>query len=323
MSEKDSESPAGRPIGSPRDESEKVVERFITQVDDWKNRDVHYAPVGGGLSNENWRVVVKGIVEEFFVKIPGAGTEAFVDRSAASDAARQAAEIGIAPKYVLFDPGSGIEVIEYLAQYRACTNGDLKRDDIVANILGMYKRLHESGPLGLTKTVFDMVEEHVSQADDLNARLPADFDFMYREYQAAKDAMLASGLDLVPCHNDPMPGNFLISVEQDMKVIDYEYSSNNERSYDVALIATEMFFDEPRTMSLIETVYGSTPTSTVSRVNVCRALADIKWGLWGCIKRELSRGEWDFDYQKYGLWKLSRARAKIADPRWGSWVASM
>lgn len=313
----------GRSVGSAQSDAERVVEHQVGLIREWRGRRVRYAPVGGGLSNSNWQIRVDGLTDEFFMKVPGVGSEAFVDRSAASEAARQAAEIGIAPKYVSFDPKSGVEVIEYLSDFRACTNGDLKREDVMNRIISLYKRFHESRPLELTKTVFDMIDEHLGQALSLNARLPADFPLMLDEYQGSKAAIMGSGLDLVPCHNDPMPGNFLISAEGNVLVIDYEYSSNNERAYDLALIATEMFFDETRTLNLIEEFYGATPREIVARVNVCSALADIKWGLWGCIKRELNRGQWDFDYQKYGLWKLSRARVKMSDPRWGGWVASI
>lgn len=315
--------PGERRVGSPRDAAERLVEECIHRVEDWQAQEVMYSPVGGGLSNSNWRVRVSGLTGQFFMKIPGAGTEAFVDRAAASQAARQAASIGIAPQYVWFDQDTGVEVIEYLTEYRACTNSDLKQSDVLEGIAEMYRQFHASPPLGLTKSVFDMIDEHFRQARELHALLPHEFPLMLDEYRAVKHAMLSDGLDLVPCHNDPMPGNFLTSPGKEMKLIDFEYSSNNERAYDLALIATEMFYDEERTLALIESFYGSTRQSTIARVQVCSALADVKWGLWGCIKRQLSKGDWDFDYQKYGLWKLMRARAKMSDPRWGSWVASI
>lgn len=315
--------PGERCAGSPRDAAERLVEECIYRVADWRSREPRYSPVGGGLSNSNWRVRVSGSREQFFMKIPGAGTEAFVDRAAASQAARQAASLGIAPKYVWFDQDTGVEVIEYLTEYRACTNSDLKQTAVLEGIADMYKQLHASPPLGLTKSVFDMIDEHFQQARELGALLPDDVPLMLDEYRAVKRALLSGGLDLVPCHNDPMPGNFLTSPGKEMKLIDFEYSSNNERAYDLALIVTEMFYDEDRTLALIESFYGSTRPGIVARVQVCSALADVKWGLWGCIKRQLSKGDWDFDYQKYGLWKLMRARAKMSDPRWGSWVASI
>jgi len=73
---------------------------------------------------------------------------------------------------------------------------------------------------------------------------------------------MASGLDLVPCFNDPMPGNFLISQDpvadpKPMRLIDYEFASNNERSYELGVLFAEMFYDEQLTLSLIEQYCGN------------------------------------------------------------------
>jgi hypothetical protein len=58
----------------------------------------------------------------------------------------------------------------------------------------------------------------------------------------------------------------------------------------------------------------------LARVHVGMALADVKWGLWGCVNSRLN-DSWDFDYYKYGAWKLARARMTMADPRWGAWLS--
>ncbi|MGB2950019.1 MAG: hypothetical protein WBB62_21980 [Rhodococcus sp. (in: high G+C Gram-positive bacteria)] len=49
-----------------------------------------------------------------------------------------------------------------------------------------------------------------------------------------------------------------------------------------------------QTMELIEEFYGKAEWSMISRVQVCSALADVKWGLWGCMNHKLSNA-WDFD----------------------------
>jgi hypothetical protein len=39
---------------------------------------------------------------------------------------------------------------------------------------------------------------------------------------------------------------------------------------------------------------------------------------WAVQQRKLS--SWDFDYQKYGIWKYARARMLFNDPRWNDWL---
>lgn len=311
-----------RVCGTARTDFERGVEEALASIADWRGREIRYAPVHGGLQNSNWRITVEGIDRRYFLKIPGAGSESFVDRVAANEAAMLAGSLGIAPEMILFDHRTGIEVIEYMEAYRGCTNGDLKRPEIALQIVDLYRTLHSAPLMSLTKTIFDMIDEHLDQAREHGVMLPGDFALIEREYCTAKSALLASGLDLVPCHNDPMPGNFLYSEGHPLKLVDYEFAANNDRAYELAIFVTEMFFDERRTLELIAAFYGSSEWSVVSRVHLFGALADVKWGLWGCINNRLNSG-WDFDYHKYGVWKLMRARAKMSDPRWALWLDSV
>ena len=272
--------------------------------------------------NSNWRITVDGKPKRYFMKLPGAGSESFIDRSLANEAARRAGALDIGPEVVLFDPVTGVEVIEFLEEYRACTNGDLKRPEVPLGIIDLYRVLHSGDKLSVTKTIFDMIDEHLDQVNELGVRLPRDADVILGEYGQAKQAMLASGLDLVACHNDPMPGNILVAPGKPMKLADYEFASNNDRAYELAVMVTEMFYGEQQIMELIEEFYGKAEWSMISRVQVCSALADVKWGLWGCMNHKLSNA-WDFDYHKYGAWKLARARLKMADPRWAFWLQGL
>ncbi|OZC89957.1 choline/ethanolamine kinase--aminoglycoside phosphotransferase [Rhodococcus sp. 06-412-2C] len=309
-------------LGSARTEPERQVEKALAAIPEWEGLNLTYTPVTGGLMNSNWRITVEGKPKRYFMKLPGAGSESFIDRSLANEAARRAGALDIGPEVVQFDPVTGVEVIEFLEGYRACTNGDLKRPEIPMGMIDLYRVLHSGSKLSITKTIFDMIDEHLDQVAELDVRLPRDGEVILAEYGRAKQAMLASGLDLVACHNDPMPGNILIGDGLPMKLVDYEFASNNDRAYELAVMTTEMFYGEQQTMELIEEFYGKAEWSMISRVQVCSALADVKWGLWGCMNHKLSTA-WDFDYHKYGAWKLARARMKMADPRWAFWLQGL
>jgi thiamine kinase-like enzyme len=311
-----------RALGAARNETERQVEAAVAAIDPWQGKRIDYAPVLGGLQNSNWRITVEGTDTRYFLKIPGAGSDTFIDRVLANEAARRAGEKGIGAELVHFDPDSGVEVIEFLEGYRACTNGDFKDVAIPHQIIDIYRVLHEGELLTVTKTMFDMIDEHLAQVGELGVRLPDDAELILGEYQTAKSALLASGLDLAACHNDPMPGNFLVADDKPMKLVDYEFASNNERAYELALLTTEMFYTEERIIELVEDFYGRTDFSLLARVQVCGALADTKWGLWACVNQQLSSA-WDFDYHKYGCWKLMRARLKMSDPRWPFWLKAL
>jgi len=311
-----------RAVGTARNDTERSVETALAAIEPWHGKRLEYAPVLGGLQNSNWRITVEGTDTRYFLKIPGAGSETFIDRALANEAARRAGVKGIGPELVHFDPTTGVEVIEFLEGYRACTNGDFKDVTIPRQIIDIYRELHDGELLSVTKTMFDMIDEHLAQAHELDVKLPQDVELILGEYQVAKGALLASGLDLAACHNDPMPGNFLVADGEPMKLVDYEFASNNERAYELALLTTEMFYTEELVNELVEDFYGRADFGLLARVQVCGALADTKWGLWACVNQQLSSA-WDFDYHKYGCWKLMRARLKMSDPRWPFWLKAL
>ena len=305
-------------LGEAETVAEKALEAAIGRVAQWQGRGASYVPLVGGLMNGNFRVAITNDPRRYFIKIPGAGSEKFIDRKAAHAAAVNAFRMGIGPEVIFFDTEEGIEAFEFLEGYRACTNADFRDVDIQAAVIELYKKFNAGPSLPLTKTVFDMIDEHFAQARELGSHLPSDFPWLERRYQEAKAAMIASGLDLVPCFNDPMPGNFLQKPGAPMRLVDCEFTSNNERAYEIGVFIAEMFYPEDRSLELIEQYYGDVRPATVARVNVARMLADIKWASWAVVNRKLST--WDFDYQKYGAWKYMRARSLLYDPRCEAWL---
>ena len=56
----------------------------------------------------------------------------------------------------------------------------------------------------------------------------------------------------------------------------------------------------------------------VARVTVHKALADVKWALWSMVQLRVSRLE--FDFHKYGIWKLMRFRQITGHPDWPAYL---
>lgn len=298
-----------------------TIESVLSTIAPWQGRVSRYQPVGGGISNANWRVWIEGEPLSFFVKIPGRGTEMFINRTVALEASLKAEAVGIGPRVHQFGTPPGVEIVDFVEGYNTATNRDFLRPTVRHSVVGAYRKLHHSGPLSETKTVFDMIEEHLSQIRQVDAPLPDAVGGLLAAYRQARQALETSGLDLVPCFNDPMPGNFLLNNSDHLIMIDYEYSSNNDRCYDLGAWSAEMFFDETIEAQIIEAYFGSFRRRLFNRLTVYKALADVKWTLWSMLQNRISA--LDFDFYKYGLWKLLRARSVMEDPRWKDYLTAL
>ena len=198
----------------------------------------------------------------------------FIDRAAAMDASRKAAALGIGPRVHDDLAAHGIEISDFIEGRRSCTHADFCDVARCRTVLDVYRRLHGGEPLVLTKTVFDMIDEHVEQVRVLGAWAPPDHGDLDVQYRRARAAPEASGLDLVPCFNDPMAGNFMLDDAGTIMLIDYEYASNNDRCYDLGVWFGKMFFDEPTDLALVEHYFGRADPATVARVTLHKMLAD-------------------------------------------------
>lgn len=307
--------------GEAATDAEHTLERAIAAIADWQGRAVCYGPVAGGTTNANFRVEVEGAPQAFFVKVPGRGTELFIDRTAAIAASRQAHALGLGPEVHHFLADDGVEIGSFIEGRRACTNGDFQEPDVRAAAVGAYRTFNDGPRLGFTKTIFDMIDEHVDQVRRFGGKLPEDFAWLDREYRHARAALEAAGLDMVPCFNDPIAGNFMLGPDRSIMLVDYEYASDNDRCYDLAVWTGEMFFPEDVEHQVIEQYFGRVEPRIVARIAVHRALADLKWATWAMVQKQTSQLE--FDYYKYGAWKYMRARAVMHDWRWEERLRSL
>jgi len=298
--------------------AERQLEAVVSQIAEWQGGANYYTPVGGGISNENWRVDVACLHRSFFCKIPGAGTEMFIKRDTAHEASLKAAATGFGVPVYAFLKESGVQIFDFLEGWRASSNRDFLDRDVRHNALTALKAFHQQPALAQTKTIFDMIEEHNHQVSELDARRPADHAHLHVRYEEAKAALLAAGSALCPCMNDTLAGNFMLDAQRAIMLVDFEYASNNDPYYELAAWFGEMFFDEETALELLEDYFGTVRQQDVARIALNRALADVKWSTWAMVQLRMSRI--DFDFYKYGSWKTMRARSLMNDPRWNDWL---
>ncbi|MBB5413783.1 MULTISPECIES: choline kinase family protein [unclassified Paraburkholderia] len=305
-------------LGQAQTHHEHEIEAAIRELPAWKGYDIRYAPVGGGISNTNWRVEVDGAQTAYFFKVPGQGTEMFIDRRTAHEASVKAAITGYGAPVFAFLEDLGVEVFEFMEGWRASSNLDFLEREVRHNALRALKAFNDQPVLAQTKTMFDMIDEHQQQVEALHAVKPPDHDWLCQQYRRARAALEASGLDLAPCMNDTLAGNFMLNDAREIRLVDFEYASNNDRHYELALWFGEMFFAPRMELALLEDYFGRVTPQVVARVQLNKALADLKWSTWAMVQRAVSR--LDFDFYKYGFWKQMRARIVFQDPQWETWL---
>ena len=305
---------------SPMDQNERDILHAISQVEDWKGKEANYEPVSGGITNPNWKVSVDNI--SYFVKIPGRGTDSFIDRHNAHLASVIASNEGIGPVVYFFFEDTGIEIIEWLDGYRTLNYGDVFNQKIFYKIISTIRKFHQHSEITLPtkKTPFEQTFEMMKLAKDLGGYLPPEIDRMEWLAQRIEDSIMTAGIDFVPCHVDHWTANYLYKEEtSDLKLTDFEYASMNDVGWDFAGISTTNYFTEAMDKEWIRSYYGEYDEVKFARFKLYKILSDINWVMWSSVQAKQSSVQ-DYDYYMWLGTKITRLRSFWNDPRLDYWL---
>lgn len=284
----------------------------VAALPGWPFGEVRLHRIAEGYTNSNY--FMSAADGEHFLKVPGAGSEALLDRKVAHEAAVTAGERGVGPVVEFFDPTTGVEVSAFLEGYRSSSFQDLTDADFVADLMDLYREWHTGPLLSVTKTLFDMIDEHIAQLDRAGYRWEPYQREVVERWMPVQRAYLAAGLDIVPGHNDMLPSNYMVREGAPMMLIDYDYAANTDRYYELGALLSMGGFDEATRARLVERYLGAPETPGVrARLAVCATGTFVKWGLWGLVNSTLRAAD-DTDYVKYGAGMLAEALTQLRDP---------
>jgi thiamine kinase-like enzyme len=296
------------------DGPEIELDRHLDAIPAWRGRARKFDRIHAGITNLNWFVSLEGDDKRYFAKMPGPNTDVFIDRALAHEAARKAAETGYAPAIVHIAENGAVEVHEVLEGFRSCNVGDLLDGEVRRNIAAAYRKIHSSHSLSRTKTGFEQLRERLSQARQYGGRLPRDIDYLMWQAARAEQAVNAAGMDLCMCFNDAYVTNYMIDANRNVRIIDWEYASNNDPYWDLAMFSGETFLEGRALQELIEIHDGAWTAEAGARVSLYGGIGFLTWAFWAALQAKIS--PIPFDFAKYSELLMMRVRAQMSSPRW-------
>ncbi len=111
----------------------------------------------------------------------------------------------------------------------------------------------------------------------------------------------------MPCNNDLLAGNFIDDGEQ-VWLIDYEYSGNNDVALRAGQHRARNASSTPERIDAYAEAYYGTPTrGDLARVRLRALRSEYGWALWGFIQAASS--PLDFDFHELGDAPVREGRA--------------
>jgi thiamine kinase-like enzyme len=268
----------------------------------------------GGLTNLNF--LVEHQDERYVVRVPGAGTDEYIDRAAEEHAATSAAAAGVNVDVVFFDATDGLMVTRFLDGSVAMSPDRFRDLGAVARAGETIRRLHDDArPFANDFEVFDVIDGYRALLTSKGIELPAVHRDCEAAAEASRHALASSGSRLVPSHCDPLCENFLDTHDR-MYLIDYEYAGNNDPMWDLGDLSIEGGFGPEQDAVLLRAYLGADPRpEDVGRMVVFKALCDLVWGLWGLIQH--ADGNPAEDFLAYGTGRLQRCLTLMSSADYG------
>ena len=272
-------------------EAEAIVERL------WPGRQARVEPLGGGITNRNFKVSVGG--EAFVLRIGGKDTELLgIDRAAEHAASRVAAELGLAPEVVAFVEPEGYLVTRYV-------DGEVGRVD-VERVGALLRRLHRGPALASRFDCFRVVEVYRATALERGAAVPSAYE--RAKELAGRIERRRAGVTPCPCHNDLLNANFIAGDER-LWIVDWEYAGMGDPFFDLGNFAVNHELDEDGERRLLR-AYGSDDGDALT---LMRFMSDFREAMWGVVQQAVS--ELDFDFVEYAERHFERLERTAAEPR--------
>jgi thiamine kinase-like enzyme len=271
----------------------------------------------GGLTN----LVFKA--GDICLRIPGKGTEEYINRANEGVAAREAATAGVSPEVLHFDPATGLMATRYIdsaetmspERFKALRGSPARAGEV-------FRKLHDSGAVFPFRfELFAMIDDYLNILSTKDVALPDGYHEVVREAETVRSALAARPAPLAPCHCDPLCENFLDTGGR-MWIVDWEYSGMNDPMWDLGDLAVEAAFDASQEEEMIRAYFGGAPTSAErGRIVIYKAMCDLLWTLWGLI--QLANDNPADDFRAYADGRFARCKALMATPDFSRHVAAV
>jgi thiamine kinase-like enzyme len=288
------------------------LEAVLDAVPELAGPDREISELPGGLTNANHRVQTESGTYVVRRWSDDTGLLA-IDRDNEHHNSVCAAEVGV-----------GAEVVGYLPQFNAMvfsfidgitmTAEDLRAGNYTELVAHACRRLHEARRFRNDFNMFEIQPRYLRLVEARGFRLPDRYREFEPQVEEIRAALAVRDEGTVPCNNDLLAENFILCGDH-FRLIDYEYSGNNDACFELGNLWSESNLTLEALEQVVTTYYGRPLVNKVARARLWGLMSKYGWTLWASIQDGVS--DIDFDFWGWGMDKYERAVAEFDGPDFG------
>jgi thiamine kinase-like enzyme len=295
-----------------------IIDEAVSKIEDWKGKEIAVQPLSGGLTNSNFCVTVDGI--PYFIRVPGESTELLaIDRNNEVHNTKAAAEAGVAPSVLYHLPNYDVMVLRFL-DGKTMSKESLNQPGMPTRMAQSIKKLHTGPRFYSDFNMFRLTEYYLKLCEERSIKIPDGYLERMPTVTRIEEAMSLHPLPTVPCNNDLLAENY-IDDGKNLWLIDYEYSGNNDPTFELGNTCQEMEFDDIQINEICAAYFGDASSDKIARMKLNMVMSDVGWGLWAAIQARISTIE--FDFWGWAIDRWSRAVQKMDSAEFPRWLEDM
>jgi thiamine kinase-like enzyme len=295
-----------------------TIEEVVNKIPAWKNREISVAPLSGGLTNSNFKVEVDGV--PYFVRVPGESTELLaINRENEYHNSKAAFEAGVGPQILYHLPEYSVMVLEFL-NGRTMSKDLLNGTGMPTRMAQAIKKLNQGPRFLLDFNMFRLTEYYLNLCKERDIKIPDGYTERLTTITQIEKAISINPLATVPCNNDLLAENYIDDGRQ-LWLIDYEYSGNNDPTFELGNTCQEMQFNDAQIAEVCAAYFGEATADKIARMKLNMIMSDVGWGLWAAIQAKISTI--DFDFWGWAIERWGRAEAKMDSEEFERWIGEV
>ncbi len=278
-----------------------TIEDVIGRIKEWKDKQVEIHELTDGLTNHNYKVTVDD--QHYAVRIPGKGSELFIDRDTELHNTLSASDTGVG-KHVFYSFETDNIIVTEFIEGTVMSPETFRNKEVILRAVKAIKEVNTKGKFISRFVMFEKFDKYYEIVKKHSIRIPDNFDEAESIVNKVRERFTGNMPELLSCHNDLLAENFIDQGDR-MRIIDWELSGLNDPCFELGDFSVEQGFDEIEDKLILETYFGKFDEQKFARMNIYKYMADILWTFWAVIQNHLST--LDFDFWEYGLNRFNRA----------------
>lgn len=270
----------------------------IQSVFNIKNNDIELTPLKQGMTNDSFIFSINN--ERYIIRVPGANTEKIINRHQEFEVYQAIKGESFVEPVVYIDRDKGYKISKFIENSHTVNPKDWNE------INACLKRLKEFHNQSYRVEHYFDVFEHINYYESLMPN-----DSKYEDYKETKKSIeslepIIENLvkDWTLCHIDAVCDNFLVTENQDVYLIDFEYAAMQDPDLDVAMFIVYSLFDRQEIDRIID-IYFEHQVTPLKRYKIYSyiAMVGLLWSNWCEAKQDKELLNSSYAQQQYNYAK--------------------